>query len=208
MKFFFSPGACSLSPHIVLHEAQLPFYAVRVDLKSMTTADGADFRKIAAKGYVPALELDDGQVITEGPIIVQYLADQKPESGLLPAAGTMERIRVQEWLNFVTSELHKAFKPLFQKDSHAACRQSAVAHLEKRFSFVERHLDRGDYLSGSTFTAADAYCFTILRWTKLVEMEMTQFPNLCAYAKRIGSRPAVRATLIAEGLIHAPKSAT
>ncbi len=155
MKLYYSPGACSLSPHIALREAGLPFELVKKDLHSQTLDDGSDFRAINPKGYVPALVLDDGQVLTEGPAIVQFIADQVPEKKLAPPAGTMERVRLQEWLNYITSEIHKAFSPLFNKQASEDWKAAAHALLDRRIGYAAQALEGRDYLMGDTFTVAD-----------------------------------------------------
>ena len=200
MKLYYSPGACSLSPHIVAREAGLDIELVKTDLKTKHTADGGDFTAINGKGYVPTLQLDNGQVLTEGPAIVQYLADQKPESGLAPAAGTMERYRLQEWLNFITSEIHKSFSPLFNPDAAPAWKESANANLAKRFEFVARNLEGKSYLMGEKFTVADAYLFTVTNWGQWVGLDIGRWPNLKAHHARVAARPKVQETLKAEGL--------
>jgi len=198
MKLYFSPGACSLSPHIALREAGLSFDLEQVDLKTKKTKSGADFREINPKGYVPALQLDDGQVLTEGPAIVQYVADRKPESGLAPAAGTLARYRLQEWLNYISTELHKAFGPLFNPKTPAEQKEQIKEGLGARFDYLSKHLGNQPYLMGEAFTVADGYLFTVLRWTKMVEIDLTKWPVLAAYVARIGDRPAVHAALAAE----------
>lgn len=200
MKLYYAPYTCSLSPHIVLRELDLPFELVKVDNKTKQTADGRDFRSVNPKGYVAALELDDGQVLTEGPAIVQYLADLKPEIGLAPAAGTSERVRLQEWLNFVTSEIHAGSAPLF----NAALPEEAKAFfrekLFKRFDYLQDTLTRQEYLAGAAFSVADAYLFTVLGWCTFFSIDLSRWPALPAYVKRVGARPAVQAALRAEAL--------
>ncbi|AVS86433.1 glutathione transferase GstA [Paracidovorax avenae] len=198
MKLYYAPYTCSLSPHIVLRELGLPFDLVKVDNKTHRTADGRDFLAINPKGYVAALELDGGQVLTEGPAIVQYLADLQPESGLAPAAGTWERVRLQEWLNFVTSEVHAGSAPLF----HAALPEEAKGFfrtkLFQRFDFLQATLARQDYLAGAAFSVADAYLFTVLGWCRFFSIDLGRWPALQAYVRRISARPAVQAALRAE----------
>ena len=200
MKLYFSPGACSLSPHIVAREAGLDVELVKTDLKTKHTADGGDFTAINGKGYVPTLQLDNGQVLTEGPAIVQYLADQKPDSSLAPAAGTMERYRVQEWLNFITSEIHKSFSPLFNPTASADSKEAAKANLGKRFEFIAKHLEGKSYLMGDKFTVPDAYLFTVANWGQWVGIDIGQWPNVKAHHARVAARPKVQAALKAEGL--------
>jgi glutathione S-transferase len=200
MKLYFSTAACSLSPRIVLMEAGIPFTAVKTDLKSKKTESGADFFSINSKGAVPALELDDGQVLTEGPVIVQYLADLKPDSGLAPRAGSFERYRLMEMLNYITSEVHKAFSPLFKADTPADARKIAVDNLGKKFDWLSTHLAGKKFLMGEIFTVADAYLFTVLRWSALVHVDLTRWPVLTAYIARVEERPKVKEALHAEGL--------
>ncbi|MBC7984528.1 MAG: glutathione transferase GstA [Candidatus Obscuribacterales bacterium] len=200
MKLYYSPGACSLSPHIVLREAGVAVELVKVDLAAKTF-EGGDFWKVNSKGYVPALELPNGQVLTEGPAIVQYIADQNPDSRLAPKAGTVERYRLQEWLNFITSEIHKGFGPLFNKTASADWKASATATLHKRFDWLAPQLEGKTYLTGDQFTVADAYLFTTLNWANFVGMELTKWPALVAFQGRVASRPHVQEALKAEGLL-------
>ena len=200
MKLYFSTGACSLSPRIVLLDAGLPFTTERVDLKSKKTASGADYFSINSKGSVPALELDDGQLLTEGPAIVQYLADLKPDTGLAPRAGSFERYRLMEILNYVTSEVHKGFSPLFNPDLPAEARKIAMDNLAKKFDWLSAHLAGKKFLMGDTFTVADAYLFTVLRWSGLVHVDLPKWPVLAGYVARVGERPKVKEALHAEGL--------
>jgi glutathione S-transferase len=202
MKLYYSPGACSLSPHIALREAGLKFDAEQVDLGSKKTKGGADFAKINAKGYVPALQLDGGEVLTEGVAIVSYIADQKPEANLLPKNGSMDRYRAQEWLTFISSEVHKGFSPLWSDDTPESIKKAAVDRLGQRFDYLSKQLNGKPYLMGSQFTAADAYLFTILGWTKYHKIDLGKWPTLKAYADRIAARPAVQAAMKAEGLIQ------
>lgn len=201
MKLYYSPGACSLSPHIVLREAGLTFDVEKVDLKTKTTETGADFTKVNPKGQVPTLLLDNGEILTEGPAIVQYLADQKPASALAGAAGTMERYRVQEWLNFITSELHKGFSPLFRPNTPDAYKEIARANLAAKFDAVDKHLAGKTYLMGDKFTVADAYLFTVSGWGKFTGVDVSKWSNVSAYLGRVGARPNVQAALKAEGLL-------
>jgi glutathione S-transferase len=198
MKLYFSPGACSFSPHIVLREAGLPFQIEKVDLKNHKTAGGADFYAVNPKGYVPALQLDDGQVLTEGAAIVQYIADLKPESKLAPAAGTMGRYRLQEWLTFIGTELHKAYSPLFKATTPDEVKLAQKDLIGRRLDYVAKHLADRQYLMGDAFTVADAYLFTILRWSKNVNMDLGKWPTLHPYMDRISARPAVAAAMEAE----------
>lgn len=201
MKLYYSPGACSLSPHIVLREAGVDFELERVDLRAKTTEAGADFRTINPKGYVPALQLDGGQVLTEGAAIVQYLADSRPDARLAPPPGTLERARVQEHLNFVASELHKAFSPLFSPASSVETKEAARATIRQRLDEVERVLSDGrKHLAGDQFTVADAYLFVVAGWTRPTEIGLASWPHIEAFVSRVGEREAVRAALRAEGL--------
>ncbi|WP_343596369.1 glutathione transferase GstA [Pseudomonas sp.] len=201
MKLFYSPGACSLSPHIVLNELDLPYTVEKVDLKTHTTASGADFYTLNAKGYVPALQLDNGEVLTEGPAIVQYLAEQKPQANLLPAAGSLARVRVQEWLNFIGTELHKTLGALFNPSISAEAKSRTLDTFGKRLGFVEKALQGKDYLTGKAFSVADAYLFTIVNWAPMLGIDLTPWPTVAQFQKRVASRPAVQKTLQAEGLI-------
>jgi glutathione S-transferase len=201
MKLYFSPGACSLSPHIVLLESGLGFTTERVDLGTKQTAGGADFRSINPKGYVPALELKDGTVLTEGPAIVQYVADQAPGSNLAPAFGTIERYKLIAWLNFISAELHKNFSPLFRPTSTEDMKNAARTNLTNRFDYVARELEGREYLMGSQFTVADAYLFTVANWGSFVQFDLSGFPALQAYLARVAARPAVQQALRDEGLL-------
>jgi len=201
MKLYFSPGACSLSPHIVLLETGLAFSTERVDLGKKRTAGGADFRSINPNGYVPALELENGTVLTEGPAIVQYLADLAPHTGLLPAVGQVERYQALGWLNYISTELHKNYSPLFKPDASDDMRANARKMLALRFSHVASHLEGRDFLAGSQFSVADAYLFTVLGWADVVKFSLADWPQLQAFRTRIGARPAVQAALRAEGLL-------
>ncbi|MDR1936360.1 MAG: glutathione transferase GstA [Candidatus Accumulibacter sp.] len=199
MKLYFSPGACSFSPHIALREAGLAFELVKVDLKTgKIAADGSDFARINPKGYVPALELDDGKLLTEGPAIVQYIADQKPESGLAPKAGTFERYRLQEWLGFINSEIHKGFGPLFNPATPEDYKAAARENLARRLSFVAGHLEQDDFLLGQQFSVADAYLYTVLNWTQWTGIDLSRWPSLAAFQERVGGRPSVKAARAAE----------
>lgn len=198
MKLYFRPGACSLSPHIVLNELGLPHDLVQVDLRGKRTADGRDFRTVNPKGYVPVLELDDGTVLTEGPAIVQYLADRKPEAGLAPANGTLPRYRLQEWLNFISTELHKQFSPLFNPATPTEVAAMQKARLADRFALVAQTLDRQDYLLPEGFSVADAYLYTVMTWAPAVAVDLSPWPALARYKTRVEARPGVAATLAAE----------
>jgi len=200
MKLYYSPGACSLSPHIVALEAGIPLQLEKVDGSIKRTASGANFWQINSKGYVPVLELDSGERLTEGPAIVQYLADQKPASGLAPANGTLPRYRLQEMLGYINSEIHKSYSPLFKPDTPEATRAERKEYLKRRYQFVEDVLAKQPFLLGDTFTAADAYLFTVTNWARHVELDLSGFPALLAFQKRVGERPAVHAAMEAEGL--------
>ena len=201
MKLYYFAGACSLSPHIVLLEAGLPYTLVKVDSKTKKTEGGGDYLAINSKGAVPALQLDDGRVLTEGPAVVQYLADLKPESGLAPRAGTFERYQLMEILNFITSEIHKSFSPLFNPASSADMKEAAVSALSKRFDWLTGFLGKKPYLLGNTFTVADAYLFTVLTWTGHVKIDLGKWPVLAEYKDRVSKRPKVVAAMKEEGLI-------
>ena len=201
MKLYFAPGACSLSPHIVLREAGYNFDLVQVDNKEKKTKTGQDYWGINGKGQVPVLELDNGERITEVPVIVQYLADQKPASGLAPANGSMERVRVQEWLNFTTSELHKSLGLFFRPTTPADFKVITKEHVGKRFDWLDKQLAGKQYATGDKFTVADAYLFTVLRWTAFVNIDLGKWPNIKAYVDRVAARPKVQEAMKAEGLI-------
>lgn len=200
MKLFIKPGACSLSPHIVLEELGLKYDSEVVDLKAKTTASGGDYLAINPKGYVPALQLDGGEVLTEGPAIVQYLADSQPDRKLAPANGTVERYRMQSWLTFIGTELHKQFSPLFNPAAPQEWKEICRANIERRLAYVNEQLAGKDYLMGRDFSVADAYLYTVTRWTNPVKIDIGGLPNLVAYMARMSARPAVQAALRAEGL--------
>lgn len=203
MKLYYAPGACSLSPHIVLREAGLAFDLEKADLKAKKTASGEDFLSVNPKGYVPALRLDDGSVLTEGPVIVQYVGDTTGKGDLVPAAGSMQRYRLQEWLNFITSELHKTAGTLFNPAVSGESREAIVQRLKLRLGVVEKELASKPYLMGNAFSAADAYLFVILRWATPLKVDLASFPNLQAFMARVAARPAVQEALKAEGLLAA-----
>jgi glutathione S-transferase len=202
MKLYYTPGACSLSPHIVAQEAGIALEFEKVDLKTKTTAGGASYLKINPKGAVPALELDNGEILTEGPAIVQYLADQRPQSGLAPPWGTLARYRLLEILGFINSEIHKAYSPLFNPVISAAERAERIEYLQKRYSIIESQLEKQPYLLGDHFTVADAYLFTITNWAYQLKVDLSSFPHVLALQERIAARPAVQAAMRAEGLIQ------
>lgn len=199
MKLYYSPGACALHPQIVLRETGLPFELVRVDLRAHEIAgDGDDYFGVNPKGYVPLLELDDGRRLTEGAVIDQYLADQKPESRLVPPAGTFERYRVQEWLNFIATELHKQFTPLFSPATPDEVKAQQRQKIGGRFDLIEATLAKQPYLLGETFTVADAYLFNMLRWTDFTGIDRAKWPAIAAFYERVLERPSVKAALEAE----------
>ena len=201
MKLYYSPGACSLSPHIALREAGLDFELALASTKTKKLADGSDFNLINPKSQVPVLELDDGQRLTEGPAIVQYIADRAPEKKLAPAAGTMPRYRLQEWLNFITSELHKGigglFNPAMPEEAKALMREKATSRLK----WVDAQLEGKDYTMGNAFSVADAYLFVVTNWTGHIGIDISSMKNLSAFMERMRARPAVQAAMKAEGLL-------
>jgi len=201
LKLYYSPGACSLSPHIVAREAGIEVDLVKVDLKARKLEDGGDYARINAKGYVPALALDDGTLLTEGPAIVQYLADRHPDSGLAPSNGTLERYRLQEWLNFLTSEIHKSFSPLFNPAAAEGWKQAARENIVRRFDLITERLGPNAYLMGERFTVADAYLFTLLNWCQWTGVDLARWPALRDYHARVAARPKVQEALRAESLL-------
>ena len=200
MRLYYARGACSLSPHIVLRETKTPFELVKTDLKSKTTQDGRDFRQINKAGYVPALQLDDGTVLTEGPAIVQYVADTAHGAHLAPPPGTIDRYRLQSWLNFISSELHKGFSLLFKNSMPEAAKTAARETLKSRIALLDERLASHKYLIGDDFTVADAYAFTVLRWATPNGIDLAAYPNVADYLARIADRPAVKEAMKAEGL--------
>ncbi|MFT4190717.1 MAG: glutathione transferase GstA [Comamonas sp.] len=200
MKLYYSPGACSLSPHIVLEESGLPYQAVLASTKSHQLQDGTDYRTINPLGYVPFLVLDDGESLHEGPAIVQYIADQVPGKRLAPANGTLARYRLQAWLNFIGTELHKSYSPLFKPSTPEDYKAIARDHLAARYAWVEQQLAPDGYLLGEDFSVADAYLFTVTRWARFVGLDLGHHARLQAYLARIAQRPAVQAAIKAEGL--------
>ncbi|MEY4758256.1 MAG: glutathione transferase GstA [Pseudomonadota bacterium] len=201
MKLYYSPGACSLSAHITLHESGLAFTAIPAPTKTHTLPDGTDYYTINPLGYVPLLELDDGTKITEGPVIVQYVADRVPDKQLAPSNGTLARYRLQSWLNFIGTELHKGFSPLFAPGMPDAAKDMARDRLAGRLKWVESELAGRSYLMGDTFTVADGYLFTVTGWAPRVGVDLSALPNLLAYRERVAARPGVVAAMKAEGLI-------
>jgi len=201
MKLYYSPGACSLSPHIVLKEAGLEATYVKVDLANITLEGGGDYRRVNPNGYVPVLEFDDGQTLMEGPAIVQYLADLVPAKQLVPQAGSLDRYYVLEWLNFISAELHKGFGVLFNTKIPRDCKALFREILASRLEFLSGKLADKPYLIGEQLTVADAYLYTVLRWTVYVNLDLSPWPNLAAYVDRVQTRPAVLAALAEEGLL-------
>jgi glutathione S-transferase len=201
MKLYFSPGACSLSPHIVLREAGLAFQPVLTSTKTHKLQDGTDYYTINPRGYVPLLELDNGERLSEGPAIVQYIADQVPAKKLAPANGTMARSRLQEWLNFTTSELHKGFSPLFNPATPEDYKATVKARLLDRYKWVDAQLEGKDYVLGADFSVADPYLFTVTTWAPHVGIDLSPFKNVAAFMKRMAARPAVQEAMKAEGLL-------
>ena len=207
MKLFYSPGACSLSPHIVAREAGIDLKLQKVDTKTKTVAVAGDYWSVNPKGYVPALELDNGEILTEGPAIVQYLADLKPESNLAPKNGTWGRVRLQETLNYITSEIHKTYSPLFNPKVTSEVRQERIEYLRKRYALIDKQLADRQYLFGDQFTVADAYLFVVTNWAKGVSVDLSGFKNLLAFQKRVAARPAVQAAMAVEGLLKSERAA-
>ena len=203
MKLYFSPGACSLSPHIVLIEAGLAFEPVLASTKSHQLADGSDYYAINPLGYVPLLELDDGTLLREGPVIVQYIADQVPLKNLAPANGTLPRYRLQEWLNFIGTEVHKGFSPMFNPATPDETKTQARAKLAKRYEWIEQQLTGKQFLMGDHFSVADAYLFTVTNWAKPTGVDLAAYPQVQAWHDRIGERPAVKEAMAAEAAAKA-----
>jgi len=202
MKLYYFPGACSIAPHIVAREAGIALDLEKVDLGSKRTATGEDYLAVNPKGYVPALRLDDGSVLTEVSAIIQYLADQAPASGLIPAAGTMERYRILEWIGYVSTEIHKGFGPLWNAKLAPEARAAAVAALSHRLDLVEKVLARQPFLAGERFTVVDAYLFAVASWAPWVKLDMAPWPKLRDFVARVAARPKVQEALVAEGLVE------
>lgn len=200
MKLFYKPGACSLSPHIALREAGMDFTMEKVDLATKKTEHGADYLEINPKGQVPALQLEDGSLLTEGVAIVQFIADKVPDRQLLAPSGSMTRYHTLEWLNYIATELHKGFTPLFRPDTPDEFKPIARAALEKKFQYIEDELTEKQWLLGLRFTVADAYLFTVLRWAYAVKLDMNRFTHIADYMERMKARPAVAVALAAEGI--------
>ena len=201
MKLYYSPGACSLAPHIALLEAGLPFELERVDLQSKRTEKGKDYLAINPKGYVPALELDSGEILTEAQIVLQYIAELKPEAKLAPSGGVVDRFRMLEMLNFISTELHKQFGPLFRQNTPQETRDYQVELISKRIGLLEGRLPEGSFAASDRFSIADIYLFTVLNWTRPLKMDLGAWPRVRAYMGRISERPAVLSALRGEGLI-------
>jgi glutathione S-transferase len=201
MKLYYSPGVCSLSPHIALEEAGLKYEAICAPTKTHKLPDGSDYYLINPLGYVPLLALDDGRQLREGVAIVQYIADQAPDKNLAPPNGTFERYKLQEWLTFISSEVHKNFSPLFYPTTPAEYKASVIERLTNRLTFVDGQLAGKAYLMGDTFTVADAYLFTVTNWAAMVKLDLSPYENLLAYRARVAARPAVVAAMKAEGLL-------
>ncbi|MET0334258.1 MAG: glutathione transferase GstA [Rhizobacter sp.] len=200
MKLYYSPGACSLSPHISLRESGLPFELVMASTKTHQLADGTDYYTINPKGYVPLLELDNGERLSENPAIVQYIADQAPAKQLAPANGTMARYRLQEWLGFIGTEVHKAYSPLFNPNATDDVRTATKARIATRLAYVNEQLAGKQYLMGDQFSVADPYLFVVVNWSPRVGVDLSPYPNLTAFMARMAARPAVQEALKAEGL--------
>ena len=200
MKLYYSPGACSLAPHIALSEAGLAADIVKVDLRKHTLADGTDYYTINPKGYVPLLELDDGNRLSEVAVILQYIADRKPGT-LAPVFGGLDRYRLMEWLNFIATELHKQFSPLWYPTTPDATKEAQKTKLASRFEYLSKTLGAQPYLTGQAFTIADAYLFTILNWAPMLKVDLSSFPALTEFQARVAARPAVHRVLVTEGLV-------
>lgn len=201
MKLYYAPAACSLAPHIVLREAGLPFELAKVDTTRHRTADGGDFYALNGKGQVPVLEFDDGTRLTEGPVIAQYVADRAGATTLMPAAGSLARYRVMEWQNYITSELHKSFTPLFDDDVDAAAKLALSGVLRRKLAWLDGQMAGRPYLTGQEFTAADAYLFVVLGWARFVKLDIAELANLQGFIARVAARPAVREAMREEGLL-------
>ncbi len=200
MKLYYAPGACSLSPHIALREAGLKFDLEKVDIRSKRLADGSDYTQLNGKGSVPLLRLDNGRYLTEGPAIVQYIADLKPESGLAPPNGTYERYQLQEWLNFISTELHKQYSPLFNPANSDEVKKLSRDNIARRLEWLAKQLEGKSFLTGERFTVADGYLFVVLNWSRVVDVDLTPWPVLGKFQERVASRPTVQEALKAEGL--------
>ncbi len=200
MKLYYSPGSCSLASHVALFASGVKFEVEQVDTKAKKTKSGKDYSKINPKGYVPCLETNDGHFLTEGAVILQYIADQASEKNLIPKAGTWDRYRAQEWLNFIATEIHKNYSPLWNKDLPEATKKTATERLTNRVEWLNQQLKPGQFLMGSHFTVCDAYLFTVLNWSRAVKFDLTKWPNLMGYVEKVTNLPAVQSALKAEGL--------
>ena len=201
MKLYYTPGACSLAPHMALREAGLSFDLEKVDLQTKTTESGSDYLVVNPKGYVPALELDSGELLTEAGVLLQYIADQAPASGLAPAAGSIERYRLMEMIHFISTELHKGFSPLFDPEVSEEAKQAQLELISKHLAYLDDLFTDRSWLMGDAFSVADCYLATMLSWAQYIKMDLTAWPNLAAYAGRVMSRPAIGETFKAEGLM-------
>ncbi len=201
LTLYYSPGACSLASHIALNEAGFAYAAVRVNLGIKQTAEGGDYLSINEKGYVPALVLDDGGVLTESAVVLQFIADQNPGADLAPAHGTFARYRLAEWLNYIATEIHKGFGPLWHAANPDAVKDAARKSLSAKFDYVEKRLASTPYLMGDTFTVADAYLFTIVNWSHALKIDLGPWPALQQFMARVAARPAVHRTMQDEGLL-------
>lgn len=201
IKLYYSPAACSLSPHIALIESGLPYEIIRADMKTKRTEDGQDYLTISPKGKVPAIVTADGQLVTEGAAIVQYIADQAPKSGLAPANGTFERTKLQEWLNFIATEIHKGFSPLWNAATPEAYKTIVLENLNKNFKVLESHFAANKFLLGDNFSVADGYAFTCLNWTTPLKVSLEAYPKLKEFMARVSQRPSVQKALKEEGLL-------
>jgi len=207
MKLYYSTGACSLAPHIALSESGLPYSTVLVDLRKHVLGDGTDYYAVNPKGYVPLLELDDGARLSEVAVILQYIADRKPGT-LAPVFGSIERYRLMEWLNFIATELHKQFGPLWYPTTPEATKEAQKAKLATRFDLLAKTLAAQPYLTGQAFTIADAYLFTILNWAPMLKVDLSPWPALQQFQARVAARPAVHRVLVAEGLVKEAPATT
>lgn len=201
MKLYYAPGTCALSPHIILHETKTPVELIKTDIRAKKTSDGSDYRAKNPLGYVPALELDDGSILTEGPAIVQYIADKAGATAIAPAFGTDARYKMQSWLNFIGTELHKGFSPLFNGAMPEDAKQIFRDKLHERFAYLDKHLASNEFIMGKTFTLPDAYLFTVMNWAKPMKLDISGYANLNAFMQRVGARPAVQQAMKEEGLI-------
>lgn len=201
MKLYYAPGTCSLAPHIILRETNTPFELVKTDIRAKKTEDGRNFLDINPNGYVPVLELDDGTRLTEGAAIMQFIADRADATSIAPPNGTLERYKMQSWLNFISTELHKGFSPLFNPNMPENGKAVARENLLKRIKFVDEHLAKNEFLMGNSYTVPDAYAFAVLSWTRPLKIDISEFKNVTNYLAKLAERPAVKAAMKAEGLI-------